>query len=453
LPTSSSSGDCDFAIRAVQLSKQYRLGAPQAAYKTLRESVQGMLTAPLRMFRRRRAPASTIWALRDVSFDVRPGEVVGIIGRNGAGKSTLLKVLARIAEPSGGYADLRGRVGSLLEVGTGFHPELSGRENIFLNGAILGMGRREITRKFEPIVEFAEVGPFIDTAVKHYSSGMQLRLAFAVAAHLEPEILFMDEVLAVGDAAFQKKCIGKMGAVAREGRTVLFVSHNMAAIKELCTRVMWIDGGQLQADGDVDEVIEAYLSSVATNKFNHFSEEHQFAIEEVALKDACGNDAVQFAPGDDLVVEISYNAKEPLDGPHFIVLLDGASGRCFAANMLIDGCRPDTLHGRGRLQCRFKNIPLLPQSYRVNLSIRTGDGRRHILKGQDVAYFSVSARLESYGFKGQFYAMASHSTPVVVPYEWTLPDGRVEGFGLTQRPPVPAGNNGAAHMAATRRPV
>ncbi|HWR50094.1 MAG TPA: ABC transporter ATP-binding protein [Bryobacteraceae bacterium] len=449
--TSSDPESARFAIRAERLSKRFRLGVAQPSYKTLRDSVMDALKAPARMFRPGRTGKPEIWALRDVSFVVRPGEIVGIIGRNGAGKSTLLKVLARISEPTGGYAEVRGRVGSLLEVGTGFHPELSGRENVLLNGAILGMRRAEILRKFDAIVDFAEVGPFIDTAVKHYSSGMQLRLAFAVAAHLEPEILFMDEVLAVGDAAFQKKCIGKMGAVSHEGRTVIFVSHNMAAIKELCTRVMWIEGGAIQADGDVDDVIEAYLASVATKKFSHFDEEHRFVIEEVAVKGASGAEAVQFAPGDDLIVDITYDAKEPLDGPHFAVLVEGASSRCFAANMLIDGCRPGTLDGRGTLRCRFRNIPLLPQSYRVNLSIRTADGRRHILKGQDVAYFSVSARLESYGFTGRFYTLASRSTPVVVPYEWTLPDGRVQAFELAARPVPGAEGDPAEHMTDAYR--
>ncbi|HEY9282202.1 MAG TPA: ABC transporter ATP-binding protein, partial [Pyrinomonadaceae bacterium] len=217
--------------------------------------------APLRSLRRQggRGEAETLWALRDVSFEVRPGEVIGIIGRNGAGKSTLLKVLSRITEPTAGRVELYGRVGSLLEVGTGFHQELTGRENIYMNGAILGMKRAEIERQFDQIVAFSEVERFIDTPVKHYSSGMFMRLAFAVAAHLEPEILIVDEVLAVGDANFQKKCLGKMGTVAREGRTVLFVSHNLTAMQGLCSRVVWLHEGRVAADGPTGEVISEYL--------------------------------------------------------------------------------------------------------------------------------------------------------------------------------------------------
>ncbi len=210
-------------------------------------------------------PSEEFWALKDVSFDIEQGERVGIIGRNGAGKSTLLKVLSRITEPTAGRVTINGRVASLLEVGTGFHPELTGRENIFLNGAILGMGRNEIKRKFDEIVAFAEVERFLDTPVKHYSSGMYVRLAFAVAAHLEPEILIVDEVLAVGDAQFQKKCLGKMEAVGREGRTVLFVSHNMQAIQTLCSRALWISSGSVEQDGDVFSVVSSYLNKGFAN--------------------------------------------------------------------------------------------------------------------------------------------------------------------------------------------
>src|SRR5712691_3252284 len=225
----------DFAIRVEGLGKRYRIGERER-YRALRDTIADAIKAPLRRLRSGRPSLvdNTIWALRDVSLEVAPGEVFGVIGHNGAGKSTLLKILSRITAPSEGRAELRGRVGSLLEVGTGFHPELTGRENVYLNGAILGMRRSEVRRKFDDIVAFAEVEQFLDTPVKRYSSGMAVRLAFAVAAHLEPEILIVDEVLAVGDAAFQRKCLGKMESVGREGRTVLFVSHNMAAVTHLC---------------------------------------------------------------------------------------------------------------------------------------------------------------------------------------------------------------------------
>jgi lipopolysaccharide transport system ATP-binding protein len=251
-------------IRVENLGKQYRLGGPQEPYLTLRESLADVARAPWRRWRARGADAPQVWALRDVDFEVAAGEVVGVIGRNGAGKSTLLKVLSRITEPTRGRVELYGRVGSLLEVGTGFHPELTGRENIYLNGAILGMRRQEIARVFDDIVAFAEVEQFIDTPVKRYSSGMYLRLAFAVAAHLEPEILLVDEVLAVGDAQFQKKCLGKIGEVAQGGRTVLFVSHNMAAVQSLCGKALLLTRGQVAQFGAVKEVVSGYMREADT---------------------------------------------------------------------------------------------------------------------------------------------------------------------------------------------
>jgi lipopolysaccharide transport system ATP-binding protein len=259
----------DVAIRVEGLGKQYRLGG-RGTYQTLRERINGLCAAPLRRFRKRAgAPgraAAAFWALKDVSFEVKQGEVLGIIGRNGAGKSTLLKVLSRITEPTEGEADLCGRVGSLLEVGTGFHQELTGRENVYLNGAILGMRRAEIAARFDEIVAFAEVEKFVDTPVKHYSSGMYMRLAFAVAAHLSPEILIVDEVLAVGDAEFQKKCLGKMGEVARGGRTVLFVSHNMGAIQSLCGRAVILQQGRALLIGPTAEVVPQYLATEALSQ-------------------------------------------------------------------------------------------------------------------------------------------------------------------------------------------
>jgi lipopolysaccharide transport system ATP-binding protein len=259
----------DIAIRVENLSKQYHIGGLQKTYSTLRDTLADAFVAPFRragkLLRGQATGAAdldeSIWALRDVSFEVQRGEVVGIIGRNGAGKSTLLKILSRITEPTTGFAEIYGRVGSLLEVGTGFHPELTGRENIYLNGAILGMKRTEIGRKFDEIVAFAEVERFIDTPVKHYSSGMYLRLAFAVAAHLEPEILLVDEVLAVGDARFQKKCLNKMQDVGKQGRTVFFVSHNMPAITRLCERTILLDEGRVIKDGLSHKVVSAYLNT------------------------------------------------------------------------------------------------------------------------------------------------------------------------------------------------
>src|SRR5437762_12207715 len=249
------------AIRCEKIGKRYRIGERER-YLALRDVLSRWITAPVQWLRKqdsasRNGKREHLWAVRDVSFEVQQGEVIGLIGRNGAGKSTLLKILARVTKPTEGRAMLRGRIGSLLEVGTGFHTELTGRENVFLSGAILGMGKNEIRRKFDEIVTFAEVAKFIDTPLKHYSTGMQMRLAFAVAAHLEPEILLVDEVLAVGDAAFQKKCLGKMGDVARGGRTIVFVSHQMNQIRRMCERVLWIDDGQLRLQGAAEAVIGA----------------------------------------------------------------------------------------------------------------------------------------------------------------------------------------------------
>jgi lipopolysaccharide transport system ATP-binding protein len=259
----------EIAIRAEKLGKLFQIAAEQAPYRTVRESVVDVLKAPLRraaaVFHGQASVAKRepFWALRDVSFGIRQGEVVGVVGRNGAGKTTLLKLLSRISEPTEGYAEIRGRVGSLLEVGTGFHPELTGRENIYLNGAILGMRKAEIDRRFDAIVSFAGVERFLDTAVKHYSSGMYVRLAFAVAAHLDIEILLVDEVLAVGDTTFQRKCLARMGEVAGSGRTVLFVSHQLNQIRRLCGQCLWLEGGKVRMLGPTAETVSAYETAAS----------------------------------------------------------------------------------------------------------------------------------------------------------------------------------------------
>lgn len=303
-------------IKAEHLSKQYKIGTRDAAYATVREALAKAARAPFKMFRPGGSQEKqTIWALRDVNFEITPGEVVGIIGRNGAGKSTLLKILSRITEPTTGKVELYGRVGSLLEVGTGFHAELTGRENIFLNGSILGMSRSEISARFDEIVAFAEIEKFIDTPVKRYSSGMYLRLAFAVAAYLEPEILVIDEVLAVGDASFQKKCLGKMGEVARDGRTVLFVSHNMGAIQRLCTRVLLIDQGRVVKDSPVSEAISFYLRSGLDQRGRRVWGKDEprprfndgtVQLESIHVRDPLGNMRTEFDVKEPVIVEVEY---------------------------------------------------------------------------------------------------------------------------------------------------
>jgi lipopolysaccharide transport system ATP-binding protein len=313
------------AIRVESLGKQYTIGEGRSgSYSTLRDRIAGGLATPWRKLTGARAGSArekprddTFWALDGVSFDVQRGEVVGVIGRNGAGKSTLLKILSRITEPTTGSAEIYGRVGSLLEVGTGFHPELSGRENIFLNGAILGMRRAEIASKFDAIVAFSEISRFIDTPVKHYSSGMYLRLAFAVAAHLEPEILVVDEVLAVGDASFQKKCIDKMGEVARGGRTVLFVSHNLSAVLRLCPKAIWLDGGRIAAYGTSAPIVEKYLTSEAPSTAERVwpadraSGDGAFRPVAMRLRNARGAVSDAIRSSQEFAVEVEYELTAP----------------------------------------------------------------------------------------------------------------------------------------------
>jgi lipopolysaccharide transport system ATP-binding protein len=422
------------AISIENLGKRYTIGHQRANGDGMRHAIESAIRNPLAWFRsgrRRSLEQQDIWALRGVSLQIDEGDVVGIIGNNGAGKSTLLKLLSRITVPTEGRIRINGRIASLLEVGTGFHQELTGRENIFLNGAILGMTRAEIVRKFDEIVAFSEIEEFLDTPVKRYSSGMYVRLAFAVAAHLEPEILIVDEVLAVGDGAFQKKCLGKIGRLAHSGRTVLFVSHNMEAIRTLCQRCVWLKNGLVHKDGRAHELIEEYTNSTPDElSVSCSNPDFGLVIQKVVLRTGLGEESGQFHPGEDLIVEISYDAQSPLEKPYVVIGVQGINGSCFTANMLLDGHRPEVLAGRGKLSCRFKSLPLFPQSYAIKMSMRKSNGTDWIVKYQDVAYFTVVGDLADYGYKGEFLSRASNSTPVVVPYEWCLPDGSIATVSL-----------------------
>jgi len=424
------------AITIENLGKRYTVDHQRANGDGLRHAIENAMRSPLAWFRsgrKAKLERADFWALKDVSLQIKQGEVVGIIGRNGAGKSTLLKILSRITVPTEGRIRIDGRIASLLEVGTGFHQELTGRENIFLNGAILGMSRAEIIRKFDEIVEFSGIEEFLDTPVKRYSSGMYVRLAFAVAAHLEPEILIVDEVLAVGDAAFQKKCLGKMGSFAQSGRTVLFVSHNMEAVRSLCQRCVWLKDGRLHKDGKSDEILEDYFDSTSNElAFSCENPDYGLFIKKVVLKNSRGEESSQFRPGEDLIVEISYEAQKPLAEPYIVLGVQGINGSCFAANMLLDGHQPEAMSGPGKLACRFKSLPLFPQSYSVKMSVRTNNGNDMIVNYQDVAYFNVVGDLADYGYKGEFVSRASRSTSVVVPYEWSLPDGTIAAVSLAR---------------------
>jgi lipopolysaccharide transport system ATP-binding protein len=426
----------DPVITIENLGKRYTIDHQRVNREGLRHAIEGALRAPLtwlRSGRQKKLRQEDFWALKDVSLQIQQGEVVGIVGRNGSGKSTLLKILSRITVPTEGRVIINGRIASLLEVGTGFHQDLTGRENVFLNGAILGMTRAEIVSKFDEIVDFSGVEEFLDTPVKRYSSGMYVRLAFAVAAHLEPDILIVDEVLAVGDAAFQKKCLGKMGSFAQSGRTVLFVSHNMEAVRNLCQRCVWMRDGHLHRDGPADEIVEAYFSNISNDQaFSCSNPDYGLTIQKVVLRNDRGEETSRFRPGEDLVVDISYDAQKRIEKPIIALGVLGVNGSCFTSNMLLDGHRPDSLIGTGKIACTFKSIPLLPQNYTVKMIVRSSNVKDLIVDYQEVAGFSVVGDLAEYGYKGDFLTFARHSTPVVVPYEWRFSDGTIAAVALSR---------------------
>ncbi|HEY1765708.1 MAG TPA: ABC transporter ATP-binding protein [Opitutaceae bacterium] len=358
------------AIEVENLSKLYRI-SQLASQKTVRDAVHhGMRLVWRRLRWNTRPTREEFWALRGLNFKVQRGEVVGIIGRNGAGKSTLLKILSRITEPTTGKITLRGRIASLLEVGTGFHPDLTGRDNIYLNGAIHGLTRAEINGKFDQIVEFAEVSRFLDTPVKRYSSGMYVRLAFAVAAHLEPDTLVVDEVLAVGDAAFQKKCLGKIREVStQEGRTVLFVSHNLASVRHLCSRSILLEQGRITFDGTPSEAIAAYTKpSGAKADYKHISGDGAARVTAIRLKGDGGEDAIYPVFGS-VRIEIECEAKPATGAMEFFVLIYADDGECVAASFQTDGgARLPAGAGTRKATVAFKN-PLAPGRYMVSAGI------------------------------------------------------------------------------------
>ena len=373
------------AIQIQRLGKRYELGADAGMfrYRALRDAVSERAARLVRRTRREsEEPPQTFWALRDVSLEIPRGQVVGVIGRNGAGKSTLLKILARITKPTEGGADLYGRVGSLLEVGTGFHAELTGRENIFLNGAILGMRRSEVLRNFDAIVEFSGISRFLDTPVKRDSSGMYVRLAFAVAAHLETDILFVDEVLAVGDAEFQRRCLDKMQNVVRDGRTIIFVSHNMAAVKSLCQRAVLLDAGRVVRDGSVDEVVDQYLSTSKVSAGDGLvprdvprSGTGEARLRRIVIRDQSLGSASQVYLGDPFSIELEFDVTAPLRDAVVGVGLSSPDGVRFATTYNIDGDgKPWSFTpGRHRVTVAL-DIVLLPRRYTVDVVITRTDG-------------------------------------------------------------------------------
>jgi lipopolysaccharide transport system ATP-binding protein len=416
----------DVAIQTNGLGKSYTLGLSRRGYGTLRESIVSTAKGSLGRLagrRREQVDGDILWALRDLSLTIEAGEVVGLIGHNGAGKSTLLKILSRIVEPTEGWADVSGRTGSLLEVGTGFHPELTGRENIFLNGAILGMRRAEIRQRFDAIVEFAEIERFLDTPVKRYSSGMSVRLAFAVAAHLEPEILLVDEVLAVGDAAFQRKSLGKMSEVAEAGRTVVFVSHNLAILQALCQRGVLLERGRAAIDAPVVEAIDGYLRTLERAAGGDLLERtdrdsrayDESLIARVEVSDAKGGLTDTVVAGRTARIVIEVTEVLPMMECRLTIL--NTLGHPVATldsevNAPVDVRDPAL---GPRIECEIESLPLLPGRYRIDALLK---GKRQIQDGlQAVCFFDVEPGV-----------VADRSTPisgadgdVVLPHRWRLP--------------------------------
>ena len=406
------------AIKADGLSKQYRLATRRQVRNTLRDLLADGFRNRLRRNGPRGEP-NTIWALRDVSFEIPNGQIVGIIGRNGAGKSTLLKILTRITEPTEGRAEIHGRVGSLIEVGTGFHPELTGGENIYLNGAILGMKKREIDRKFNEIVAFSEIDRFINTPVKRYSSGMHVRLAFAVAAHLEPEVLLVDEVLAVGDVAFQRKCLGKMSSVAQEGRTVLFVSHNMSAIQNLCTRGILIRQGQLVFDGTAEQAVTEYLKELAQPAESPFGEnphrrgEGGFRFTASRVLDEDGRESSYLVSGRPASFEFAYEDRIEARRVALGFSLFNLFGTAVASfNMELTGYVPEGFRPRGKFICHVPILPLPRGEYRGAIAVRVG-GRL-----TDYVPNAVFFRVESSTFFPTGQTPAPEHGACLVAHDW-----------------------------------
>jgi len=413
----------DIAIQMQGLGKRYRIGGPRLPYRTLRETVTDAARAPFRRAARLlRGEAygaagmdETIWALRDVDLEVKRGEVVGIVGPNGAGKSTLLKILSRITEPTEGRAEIRGRVGSLLEVGTGFHPELTGRENIYLNGAILGMKRVEIDRQFDEMVAFAEIENFIETPVKHYSSGMYVRLAFAVAAHLEPEILLVDEVLSVGDAAFQKKCLGKMDRIREGGRTVILVSHNMSSIVRLCRQAVWLDAGRVRAVNGAEETVQAYLAAGAAGAcgqvtFEEPPDSRPVFFTAVELRNGHGEIAADFDALSEIRLDLAFRCRSRLARLRFdaVVLRYDGIPVFSTTTHDYDAIAGDFDPGAHRVRMTIPGSFLAAGEYLLNVNICEVNGGNHDLR-ESVLRFRVV---------GSPYRVPRQLGFLTFPFEW-----------------------------------
>ena len=416
------------SVRVEGISKRYRIGAEHNSDEALISSLVRQVAAPVRNYRRLRdlrrfeedQPENVVWALRDVSFELAPGDILGVVGRNGAGKSTLLKVLARITEPTEGRAELRGRVASLLEVGTGFHPDLTGRENVFLNGTMLGMSRREVASRLDEILEFAEIRKFADTPVKRYSSGMYVRLAFSVAAHLDPDVLIADEVLAVGDAEFQRKSLGEMRSVAEGGRTVIFVSHNHALVSSLCNRAIWLEQGRVQAEGDVEEVMATYAASqsVGVADVAHRTDRlgnGRIHVTETFLREPGGTPANAVSAGPPLELVVRYRGEGELGRLVVSVTIETLlRERIATISNVLSGDALESIPATGELVCSLAGLPLNEGDYMCTVKLE--------VDGQTADFIADTSRfhVNPAGFYETQALPGARSGPLLLDHRWRL---------------------------------
>jgi lipopolysaccharide transport system ATP-binding protein len=405
------------AIRFEGVSKVFRAGGED--YRALRDDLTRLVTR-----KARRATRSEVVALRDITFEIHPGEAVALIGENGAGKSTALKIVSRISHPTTGRVTVRGRVGALIEVGTGLHPELTGRENIQLYGRILGLPGQHVRARFDDIVEFAGIPNAIDQPVKQYSSGMQLRLGFSIAAHLEPDVLIVDEAMSVGDAAFQYRCVERMSTLVREGRTLLFVTHNLMAAEALCDRALLLSKGELDMDGDPKDVIHEYLrrvhSKIATESRDRPIEGDGIVIKAVTTHDSSGRLVAAIRPGDALTVRVRYHASRPIVSPKLsIAVSDPALGALALASMLSDAEDLGTISGEGYIDCTFPSVPFKPRTYDIVGEVREGFGR--LIDYQLWARIQIEDDVKLHGNGAAAVSRSLHGAPVALPYRWGYP--------------------------------
>ncbi len=412
-----------------QVSKRYYLGRRKAFVRELLPDFVGKHIHAVR--------SNELWALKDISFELFRGEALGIIGANGSGKTTLLSILSGITSETSGKVSVSGMVGALIQLGAGFHPELTGKENVYLNASILGLKKDHVNRIYDQIVEFAELGAFMDMPVKLYSSGMYARLGFSVAAHIHPDILLVDEVLAVGDISFQAKCIQRMRDFISQGNSVIFVSHNMIMVQSLCDRVLWLNQGQIVRTGNSAEVIAEYMEEtdrrMAAKSTEEFRKEGlgtgDILIEQVILRDLDENENVEFRAGEPLTVEIIYFVPQRIVRPNFVLVISGKHGFLFGASTLFDGYQPDYVEGRGKIACKFKSLPLMPQFYTVSLGIRREDGITMLIRSRQVATFRVLGHAQDVcGYGAIAESLVRDAASVLVSYEWHLPDGQIHSI-------------------------